>query len=235
MSDAIIRPAERGRPYLSLPDAIERCLGRLDGLAAVDIGCGSGAATRDLAALGAEAVGIEPNDAALTAARGLGGGPRYASGTAAETGLADGAADLVFFSDSLHHAPDPAAGLAEARRVARAGGRLAVLEPQAPDPIWPVSRFIDDESAVYAKVQAALAAMVERGEARRRATLFFADRYAVTTPEAFVDAMTSVDPSRRLADADRAAFGAVFEAAIVRDDHGPHIPYWRRLDVFEVL
>jgi ubiquinone/menaquinone biosynthesis C-methylase UbiE len=42
--------------------------------------------------------------------------------------IEDGAVDLAFFSQSLHHAPHPARALAEAWRILRPGGRVAVLD-----------------------------------------------------------------------------------------------------------
>ena len=50
--------------------------------------------------------------------------------------LADNMADVVLMSQILHHAPRPEAALNEAVRVARAGGRVVVLDLARHDQEW---------------------------------------------------------------------------------------------------
>jgi ArsR family transcriptional regulator len=45
-----------------------------------------------------------------------------------EVPIADAAVDLVFFSQSLHHAQHPERALQEAHRILRAGGRVVILD-----------------------------------------------------------------------------------------------------------
>lgn len=220
------------RPFLDLASALRRSLGDLSGAAAVDLGCGGGGVTRLLAGLGAEMTGIEPNAAAIASATAVSGPDiRYLCAGAEATALPTGAFDLALFSRSLHHIPDAEAALREAARLVRPGGRIAVLEPEAPDPCTPLMRLIDDETAAYARAQAAIERAIAGGLATRQSTLFFATKYRAPTPQAVIDHMLSVDPARRFDEADRLAFDAAFAAARQEDADGVFIPTWERLDV----
>jgi SAM-dependent methyltransferase len=53
----------------SLPDHVRRALGSLDGRRVLHLGCGSGEATEELAALGAVATGVDADAAMLETAR----------------------------------------------------------------------------------------------------------------------------------------------------------------------
>ena len=61
----------------------------------------------------------------------------FRQGDALATGLADGWADGAVMAYGLRNLPDPAAGLAELRRLLKAGGRAAVLDFNRPDPASP--------------------------------------------------------------------------------------------------
>lgn len=222
-----------GREFLNFATVVERMLGDLTGLKVVDIGSGTGPVTRRLAQFGADVVGVEPNADVVAMAEAKGGGPAYVTAPAEATGLGDGAFDLAFFSNSLHHVPDMAAGLREACRITRAGGRIAVMEPEAPDPFFPIMRHIDDESAVYTQAQAALADAVSAGLLRRTGNLHYAAKYRVASLQAMLENLITVDSGRSLADDDRPAAEAAFADAFVPDEKGGYIPTWSRLDVFE--
>ena len=97
---------------------------------ALDVGCGDGVFTAELAARGAQPVGVDVAEAALERAR------------AGNTGLnfrrvpvdgplpfADNAFDLAWASEVIEHVGDTARWLSEVRRVLAPGGRLLLTTP----------------------------------------------------------------------------------------------------------
>ena len=113
-----------------------RLAGRLSELAAgdtvADIGCGSGTAARHAARLGASVVGIDPAPVMLRLARFLTRRPavavRYAGGSAEDLPLSCSSVSVAWSIASVHHWADLDAGLREARRVLKPGGRLVAIE-----------------------------------------------------------------------------------------------------------
>jgi SAM-dependent methyltransferase len=95
----------------------------------VDIGCGTGLATRAWAERADEVVGVEPNPRMIERARNATEQPnvRYVEAYAAETGLPDGEADLVTSFQSFHWM-EPQPVLAEASRILRTGGVFAACD-----------------------------------------------------------------------------------------------------------
>src|SRR5262245_53822696 len=99
----------------------------------LDVGCGTGAATRVLAEMPGvrEVVGVDPSPVFVEKARALGTSlPQLSFHTGdGRTIPFEGASfDLVVFHTTLCHVPDPEKALLEARRVLRAGGWLAVFD-----------------------------------------------------------------------------------------------------------
>jgi ubiquinone/menaquinone biosynthesis C-methylase UbiE len=109
---------------------------RVSGLAAgdtvADIGCGPGTAARHAARLGASVVGVDPAPVMLRLARLLtrrsAQAVRYAEGSAEALPLADSSVSVAWSIASVHHWADLDAGLQEARRVLKPGGRLVAIE-----------------------------------------------------------------------------------------------------------
>jgi demethylmenaquinone methyltransferase / 2-methoxy-6-polyprenyl-1,4-benzoquinol methylase len=108
------------------------------GEVAADVACGTGALTRELAALapGATVVGL---DFSLEMLRRAGHG-RFAAGDAIQLPLADASVDVVTIAFGLRNLPEPGQGLLEFRRVLRPGGRLVVCEFSTP--VVPVLRGV---------------------------------------------------------------------------------------------
>jgi len=108
------------------------------GEVAADVACGTGALTRELAALapGATVVGL---DFSLEMLRRAGHG-RFAAGDAIQLPLADASVDGVTIAFGLRNLPEPGQGLLEFRRVLRPGGRLVVCEFSTP--VVPVLRDV---------------------------------------------------------------------------------------------
>ncbi len=151
---------------------------------ALDIGCGDGKFTRGLAALCGAVAGVDVKERAIEAARtaareaGVAIDFRVASGEALP--FADGAFDVVAFSNSLHHMPRPAVALREAARVLAPGGALYVMEPVPAGTYHEATRLVNDETDVRTQAYEALFAMARHGvepvaEIMYRARRDFAD------------------------------------------------------------
>jgi ubiquinone/menaquinone biosynthesis C-methylase UbiE len=91
----------------------------------VDIGGGTGNYALALAGEGWDPLVVDRSQAML--ARASAKGLATLAGDAQRLPLPDGCADAVILVSMLHHVDDPAAALAEARRILRPGGRLALM------------------------------------------------------------------------------------------------------------
>jgi len=95
----------------------------------LDVGAGSGWLVEHLNALGWRAEGLDFDERSVQAARArglamhLGGLPQQK--------FAEACFDAVTMSHSIEHVHEPAAWLAEARRILKPGGRLAIATPNA--------------------------------------------------------------------------------------------------------
>jgi SAM-dependent methyltransferase len=99
----------------------------------VEVGCGPGPVARALAARKGvtEVVGVDPSRIFIAKARELGRelpNLRFLEGDAQALPLDDGSYDVVVFHTTLCHVLDPELALAEARRVLRLGGQLAIFD-----------------------------------------------------------------------------------------------------------
>lgn len=123
-------------PYLF--DDLERLAGPLAGADVVEVGAGTGIATRQLLARGAYVIAVELGDAMLTRLVERSPGV-YAAvrGDGEALPLATGVADLVCYAQAWHWMDVPSAS-AEAARVLRPDGSLAVWwnDVDAADQRW---------------------------------------------------------------------------------------------------
>ena len=98
----------------------------------VDIGCGPGVAARHAAGLGANVTAVDPAPVMLRLARLLTlrsrSRIRYVEGAAEALPLEDDSASVVWSMASVHHWRDIDAGIREARRILRRGGRFIAVE-----------------------------------------------------------------------------------------------------------
>jgi len=136
--------------------AAARAAGLADGQSAVDVACGTGALTRELAALapGATVLGVDFSWEMVRRAAGPPGPPGHPPGVprtppaapaclvgdALRLPLRDSSVDLVTIAFGLRNLPEPGRGLLEFRRVLRPGGRLVVCEFS--QPVVPVLRGV---------------------------------------------------------------------------------------------
>jgi SAM-dependent methyltransferase len=97
------------------------------GMRALDVGCGPGALTAELVRrLGPAAVAaIDPSPPFVAAARARFAEADVREGVAEQLPFSDGSFDVVLAQLVVHFMADPVAGLAEMRRVAQPGGRVA--------------------------------------------------------------------------------------------------------------
>ena len=126
--------------------------------AVLDVGCGTGATLEAIVGAHPEvrAWGIDLSPEMIGVARGrLGGGADVQVADAEHLPLSDGSVELVICVDSpLHHYPDPAAALAEMRRVTRPGGGLVLGEWRVAAPFrhlmnWMLPRMPEGDVRVY--------------------------------------------------------------------------------------
>ena len=139
----------------------------LTGLTIVDVGCGAGKTSRELAALGATVIAVEPDpiQAAKNRAADATPGVVFHEGRAERLPVASGTADGVFFFRSLHHVPVEwmELAIAEAARALKPEtGFLCVVEPGMEGTHFPVMRPFNDETRVREAARTAL-----RNSARR--------------------------------------------------------------------
>lgn len=96
----------------------------------LDLGCGDGTLTAELARITAQVIGAEVAEAAINRAAQRHPDLRYALiGIDRPLPFADNEFDLVWSSEVIEHVADTARWLSEVRRVLVPGGRLALTTP----------------------------------------------------------------------------------------------------------
>jgi SAM-dependent methyltransferase len=130
------------------------------GTSVLDVGCGPGTITADLATLvtPARVTALEVTEAALDLARaeitrrGL-TNVDFEAGDVHALGFPDDTFDVVHAHQVLQHVADPVAALREMRRVAKPGGLVAVRDSDyAAFTWWPQLPELDEWLALYEKV-----------------------------------------------------------------------------------
>ncbi|MFC5137987.1 class I SAM-dependent methyltransferase [Actinomycetospora rhizophila] len=179
------------------------------GARVLDVGCGSGTITVDLARRVApgEVVGVDIDDATLTKARAHAAGVdnvRFVTGDAYD--LPDGPFDVVHVHQVLLHLTDPVAALREMLRVVRPGGLVAAREcDYAAIALWPHDPRLDRWLAIYRGVAHAHGTEPDAG--RRLLAWAHAAGAAHVTPSASIWSFATPD--------DRAWWGGQWAERIV--------------------
>ena len=148
--------------------------GAMPGRTALDVGCGTGALTAQLASrLGDSSVmAIDPSESFVEATRRRLPGVRVDVGTAEHLPWDDGSFDLALAQLVVHFMSDPVAGLREMARVTRPGGVVAAcVWDHAGDrgpltTFWNAARDVDpavhDESGLAGTREGHLAGLFEQ-------------------------------------------------------------------------
>jgi ubiquinone/menaquinone biosynthesis C-methylase UbiE/biotin operon repressor len=119
-----------GRSWKSIAEAL---LWLLPPMVIADLGAGEGAFSILLAQRAEKVIAIDNSDKMVELGSALAGKQgvarlEYRKGDLEEVPIADGAVDLALFSQSLHHAIHPERAIAEAWRILKPGGRIAILD-----------------------------------------------------------------------------------------------------------
>lgn len=109
----------------------------------LEVGCGEGRVTRDLAKRGHRVVAVDSTQTLLTLARDADGQNLYLRSDAAALPFADGSFELVVFYNSLMDVDDMDGSVREAARVLSRGGHLCVCVTH---PIADAGTFASHES-----------------------------------------------------------------------------------------
>ena len=153
--DAVLRSHE----WRTIENSAAYLLPQLSpGLDVLDVGCGPGTITADLARRVAPGlvVGVDRSDEVLEAARARVGGaesPRFEVGDVYALDHPDDSSDVVHAHQVLQHLSDPVAGLREMRRVCRPGGLVAARDADYAAFAWaPLDDRLDHWLATYRAV-----------------------------------------------------------------------------------
>jgi ArsR family transcriptional regulator len=119
-----------GRSWKSLAEAL---LSLLPPMVIADLGAGEGAFSLLLAQRASKVIAVDTSEKMLDVGReqaqrvGV-ANIEFRIGDMEEVPIEDASVDLVFFSQSLHHALHPERALQEACRILRPGGRIVILD-----------------------------------------------------------------------------------------------------------
>jgi ArsR family transcriptional regulator len=125
-----------GRQYLpgrSWQGLAEVLLSLMPPLVVADLGAGEGTLSQLLARRARRVIAVDSSLKMVEAGENLARehgltNLEFRRGDMEQAPVADGEVDLAFFSQSLHHAIHPERAIAEANRILKPGGRIAILE-----------------------------------------------------------------------------------------------------------
>lgn len=134
-----------GRSWAAWARALGHLLPPVD---VADLGCGEGYLAIEAARWAKRVFAVDASAAVLDEARQLASrrgvkNITWKRGDIEDLPLADASVDVALLSQSLHHAEQPPAAIAEAVRVLRPGGRLLVLDLRSHDQAWTQERLGD--------------------------------------------------------------------------------------------
>lgn len=135
--------------------------------AILEIGCGDGELSTQLAGRAKRYVAIDPDAEALRTAQSRGGHADFRIGSGEALAFPDASFDAVLFILSLHH-QDSRTALREAHRVLVEEGRLIVLEPSPEGELQRFFHLFHDESGALVEAASALERSPFRLVERRR-------------------------------------------------------------------
>ncbi len=119
-----------GRSWKSIAEAL---LLMVPPMVIADLGAGEGAFSLLLAQRAQQVIAIDSSDKMVELGSDLArkqgvAALEYRKGDLEAVPIADGSVDLALFSQSLHHAQHPERAVAEAWRILKLGGRIAILD-----------------------------------------------------------------------------------------------------------
>ncbi len=112
----------------------------------IDLGCGDGTLTVEMAKFAKRVIGVDFNPDILASARqrvdrlGL-KNVNLLVEDVSNLSLPSESLDAVFFSQSLHHLDDPESGLREAARILRPGGQVLIMELASHNEDWVLEKL----------------------------------------------------------------------------------------------
>ncbi len=189
------------------------------GLSVLDVGCGPGTITADLAALVApgKVTAVDASEDVLTEARATAAergqtGIRFVRGDALALDFPDDSFDVVHAHQLLQHLGDPVAALREMRRVCRPGGVVAARDADYAAMAWyPRTAGLDDWLDLYRRVARANGGEPDAGRRLRSwaRAAGFTDVTASASAWCFAD------------DADRAWWSGLWAERTVASSYAP--------------
>ncbi len=139
-----------GRPYETVTEAIRRLVTAIRPEYALEVGCGTGHWLASLGDLIPHACGADSSLNMLRKGAGKLAASRLVRATAEALPFRRGCFDLIFCVNAVHHFPDLDGFIAEAWRLLRRGGTLAVIgmDPHRGRDRWCVHDYFPETRAI---------------------------------------------------------------------------------------